>query len=69
MLGLYSKDPQLYGDYELTRFANEIANSLQRIEHTSEVKVISGRTRTLTINLNASALAAHQTTVNDVFTH
>ncbi|MGB2078130.1 MAG: efflux RND transporter permease subunit, partial [Pseudoalteromonas tetraodonis] len=22
MLGLYSKDPQLYGDYELTRFAN-----------------------------------------------
>jgi len=67
MLGLYSKDPQLYGDYELTRFANEIANSLQRIEHTSEVKVISGRTRTLTINLNASALAAHQTTVNDVF--
>lgn len=67
MLGLYSKDPQLYGDYELTRFANEIANNLQRIEHTSEVKVISGRTRTLTINLNASALAAHQTTVNDVF--
>ncbi|MGB1977428.1 MAG: efflux RND transporter permease subunit [Pseudoalteromonas tetraodonis] len=67
MLGLYSKDPQLYGDYELTRFANEIANSLQRIEHTSEVKVIAGRKRTLTINLNASALAAHQTTVNDVF--
>jgi len=67
MLGLFSKDPQLYGDYELTRFANEIANSLQRIEHTSEVKVIAGRTRTLTINLNASALAAHQTTVNDVF--
>lgn len=67
MLGLYSTDPQLYGDYELTRFANEIANSLQQIEHTSEVKVIAGRTRTLTINLNASALAAHQTTVNDVF--
>jgi multidrug efflux pump subunit AcrB len=67
MLGLYSEDAQLYGDYELTRFANEIANSLQRIENTSEVKVIAGRKRTATINLNASALAAHQTTVNDVY--
>lgn len=67
MLGLYSKDPQLYGDYELTRFANEIVNSLQRINNTSEVKVIAGRTRTLSINLNTSALAAHQTTVSDVF--
>ena len=66
MLGLYSKDPQLYSDYELTRFANEIASALQRIENTSEVKVIAGRKRTLTINLNASALAAHQTTINDV---
>ena len=66
MLGLYSKDPQLYSDYELTRFANEIASALQRIENTSEVKVIAGRKRTLTINLNASALAAHQTTISDV---
>ena len=68
MLGLYSKDPKLYSDFELTRFANEIANSLQRIEQTSEVTVITGRKRALTINLNASALAAHQTTLNDVYT-
>ncbi|TMO06593.1 efflux RND transporter permease subunit [Pseudoalteromonas sp. S558] len=67
MLGLYSKDPKLYSDYELTRFANEIANNLQRIEHTSEVKVIAGRERVLTINLNTSALAAHQTTLSDVY--
>ncbi|MFM9785931.1 hypothetical protein, partial [Streptomyces scabiei] len=51
MLGLFSKDPKLYSDFELTRFANEIANSLQRIENTSEVKVIAGRERTLTVNL------------------
>ncbi|WP_300419652.1 efflux RND transporter permease subunit, partial [uncultured Pseudoalteromonas sp.] len=67
MLGLFSKDPKLYDDYQLTRFANEIANSLQRIENTSEVKVIAGRTRQLTINLDASALAAHQTTLTDVY--
>ena len=67
MLGLYSKDPKLYSDYELTRFANEIANNLQRIPSTSEVKVIAGRERALTINLNAAALAAHQTTLSDVY--
>ena len=67
MLGLFSKDPKLYNDYELTRFANEIANSLQRIENTSEVKVIAGRKRTLTVNLDATALAAHQTTLSDVY--
>ncbi|WP_065978375.1 efflux RND transporter permease subunit [Pseudoalteromonas lipolytica] len=67
MLGLFSKDPKLYDDYQLTRFANEIATSLQRIENTSEVKVIAGRTRQLTIDLDASALAAHQTTLNDVY--
>ena len=67
MIGLYSENNQLYGDYELSRFGNEIANNLQRIENTSEVKVIAGRKRTATINLNASALAAHQTTVNDVY--
>jgi len=67
MLGLFSKDPKLYSDFELTRFANEIANSLQRIENTSEVKVIAGRERTLTVNLDASALAAHQTTLSDVY--
>ncbi len=67
MLGLYSKNSQLYSDYELTRFANEIANNLQRIADTSEVKVIAGRKRQLLVNLDASALAAHQTTLTDVY--
>jgi multidrug efflux pump subunit AcrB len=67
MLGLYSQDPALYSDYELTRFANEVANSLQRIDNTSEVKVIAGRKRTATINIDATALAAHNTTLNDVY--
>ena len=40
MLGLFSKDPKLYDDYQLTRFANEIANSLHS-QNTSEVKVIA----------------------------
>ena len=56
-----------YSDYELTRFANEIANNLQRIEHTSEVQVIAGRNRAITVNLNATALAAYQTTLSDVY--
>jgi multidrug efflux pump subunit AcrB len=66
MLGLYSKDPARYSDYELTRFAQEISTHLQQIPDTSEVKVIAGRTRQVQVHLDATALAAHQTTPLDV---
>ncbi len=67
MLGLYSKDPSLYSDFELGRFAEELSTQLQQIPDTSEVKVISNRTRQVQVLLDATALAAHQTTAVDVF--
>ncbi|ATD08150.1 hypothetical protein PPIS_a3343 [Pseudoalteromonas piscicida] len=66
MLGLTSSKPQLYDDYALTRFAQELAIQLQSIADTSEVSVITGRTRALRVELNLAALAAHQTTPMDV---
>ncbi|WP_105253492.1 efflux RND transporter permease subunit [Pseudoalteromonas sp. T1lg75] len=66
MLGLYSTAPQLYDDYQLTRMAQELATRLQRLEDTSEVKVITGRTRTANIYLDSAALNAHKTTIADV---
>ncbi|WMN58887.1 efflux RND transporter permease subunit [Pseudoalteromonas xiamenensis] len=66
MLGLYSKDATRYSDFELTRFAQEISTQLQQIPDTSEIKVITGRTRQIQIYLDATALAAHQTTPLDV---
>ncbi|CCQ09332.1 RND multidrug efflux transporter; Acriflavin resistance protein [Pseudoalteromonas luteoviolacea B = ATCC 29581] len=66
MLGLYSTQADRYSDYELTRFAQEISTQLQQIPDTSEVKVIPGRLRQLQVYLNATALAAHQTTPLDV---
>lgn len=66
MLGLYSTNPTLYGDYELTRFAQELSIQLQTIADTSEVTVITGRTRALRVELDLAALAAHHTTPMDV---
>ena len=66
MLGLSSENPERYGDYELTRFAQELSIELQTIADTNEVTVISGRTRALRVELNLTALAAHQTTPMDI---
>ncbi|WP_440054800.1 efflux RND transporter permease subunit [Pseudoalteromonas sp. T1lg65] len=66
MFGLYSSDAKRYGDYELTRFAQELAIQLQTIPNTSEVTIIPGRKRELRVELDAVALAAHQTTPMDV---
>ncbi|MBD1583592.1 efflux RND transporter permease subunit [Pseudoalteromonas sp. S16_S37] len=66
MLGLYSKNAEQYSDYELTRFAQEVSTQLQKLPNTSEVKVITGRKRQLNVHLDATALAAHQTTPLDV---
>ncbi|KZN50401.1 efflux RND transporter permease subunit [Pseudoalteromonas luteoviolacea] len=66
MLGLYSEDPERYSDFELTRIAQEVSAQLQTINDTSEVSVLSGRTRQIQVALNASALAAYHTTPLDV---
>ncbi|WP_125721246.1 efflux RND transporter permease subunit [Pseudoalteromonas rubra] len=66
MLGLYSENPALYDDYDLTRFAQEISTQLQRLPDTSEVNVVAGRQRQLNVWLDATALAAHQSTPLDV---
>ncbi|TLU67728.1 efflux RND transporter permease subunit [Thalassotalea litorea] len=66
MLGLYSTKPELYDDYQLRRFAQEISTFLQRIDDTSEIQVVGGRQRALQIDLDIQALAARQTSVLDV---
>ncbi|CAM4263795.1 efflux RND transporter permease subunit [Pseudoalteromonas byunsanensis] len=66
MLGLYSQSTDRYSDYELTRFAQELSTQLQKLPNTSEVKVIAGRKRQVQVLLDATALAAHQTTPLDV---
>ncbi|TMP30927.1 AcrB/AcrD/AcrF family protein [Pseudoalteromonas rubra] len=66
MLGLYSEKPEQYDDYDLTRFAQEISTQLQQLPDTSEVNVVAGRQRTLNVWLDATALAAHQSTPLDV---
>jgi multidrug efflux pump subunit AcrB len=67
VLGLYSTAPNLYGDFELRRMAQEISTLLQSIEDTSEVQVIGGRARQIQVLMDAQALAARQTSVLDVY--
>jgi len=66
MLGLYSQVASLYNDYDLRRMAEEISTLIQGIEHTSEVKVVGGRARSIQIELDIAALSAHQTTALEV---
>ncbi|MGR9114241.1 MAG: efflux RND transporter permease subunit [Gammaproteobacteria bacterium] len=66
VLGLWSSNPTLYGDFELRRFADEITTSLQQIEDTNQVNVIGGRSRTISVLLNPQSLAARHTTALDV---
>lgn len=67
MLGLWSEKPELYDDYALRRIAQEVSTHLQAINDTSEVKVIGGRQRSVQIYLNATSLAAFNTTAMDVY--
>lgn len=67
VLGLYSTNPNLYSDFELRRFAQEISTLLQSIEHSSEVKLVGGRERRIQVLMDPQALAARQTSVLDVY--
>nr|WP_305907779.1 efflux RND transporter permease subunit [Methylomarinum sp. Ch1-1]MDP4520559.1 efflux RND transporter permease subunit [Methylomarinum sp. Ch1-1] len=66
MIGLWSERPDLYGDYELRRFADEISNDLQQIEDTNQITVHGGRPRRININLNVQSLAARHSSPIDV---
>lgn len=66
MLGLWSDDADLYSDYELRRMADEVSTVLQGIAQTSEVNVVGGRPRTITILIDPESMGARRTTTADV---
>ncbi len=66
VLGLWSNQPERYGDFELRRFADEITTSLQQIENTNQVSVIGGRERHINILFNPQSMAARKTTAGEI---
>ena len=66
MLALWSDAPNRYSDYELRRVGEEVSTYLQRIEQTSEVKVVGGRPRTIQVLIDPESLAARFTTAGEV---
>jgi multidrug efflux pump subunit AcrB len=66
LLGLWSKNPELYGDFELRRLADEVSTSLKGIPRTSEVTVRGGRPRVIRILLDPESLAARKTTAIEI---
>jgi multidrug efflux pump subunit AcrB len=57
---LWSDRPELYGDHELRRIAEEVYGELQAIPDTNFVKIISGRPRQIRIKLDPRELAARR---------
>lgn len=66
VLGLWSSDPDLYSDFELRRFADEISTHLQQIDDTNQVNIIGGRSRAINILLDPQSLSARKTTLAEV---
>ncbi|WP_235185968.1 efflux RND transporter permease subunit [Methylomarinum vadi] len=66
VIGLWSQQPDRYGDYELRRFADEISTDLQQIEDTNQITVSGGRPRRINIYLNPQSLAARHTSPLEV---
>ena len=58
---LWSDRPDLTGDHELRRLAEEIEHDLQSISNTNRLSVIGGRPREIRVELDPNALAARQT--------
>ena len=55
---LWSDRPELYGDHQLRRIAEELQNELQAIKNTNRVTVIGGRPRHIRVELDPVRLAA-----------
>jgi multidrug efflux pump subunit AcrB len=58
---LWSKDPELTGDHELRRLAEEIEHDLQSIPNTNKLTITGGRARQIRVELDPNALAARRT--------
>ncbi len=67
LLALWSDAPGLYGDFELRRLAEDVSTYLQGIEQTSEVNVVGGRPRTISILIDPESMGARKTTAADIF--
>jgi multidrug efflux pump subunit AcrB len=63
---LWSENPDLTGDHELRRLAEEIEHDLQSIENTNRLTVTGGRPRQIRVELDAEALKARRTVPLDV---
>ncbi len=58
---LWSDEPELTGDHELRRLAEEIEHDLQSIKDTNRIAVTGGRPRQIRVELDPEALAARRT--------
>ncbi|MGD9259206.1 MAG: efflux RND transporter permease subunit [Desulfobacterales bacterium] len=58
---LWSHNPELTGDHELRRLAEEIEHDLQSIKDTNKLNLTGGRPRQIRVELMPSALAARRT--------
>lgn len=63
---LYSTNPDTTDSYALRRLAEEMTQSLKAIEQTHQVTVTGGLPRNIQVAFDATALAAYQTTLDDV---
>lgn len=67
LLALWSEAPELYGNFELRRMAQDLSTYLQGIEQTSEVNVVGGLPRTIRILIDPESMGARKTTAADIF--
>jgi multidrug efflux pump subunit AcrB len=58
---LWSDQTDRYSDHQLRRVAEEIQHELQAIDNTNQVRVTGGRPRRVRVELDATRLAARQT--------
>jgi multidrug efflux pump subunit AcrB len=65
-VSLWSDRPQLYGDHQLRRIAEQLQNELQSIQDANRVWVIGGRPRRIRVELDPGRLAARQTSALQV---
>lgn len=63
---LYSTDANAIDSFKLRRLAEQATQKLKAIDHTNQVNVIGGQARRIHIELDSVALAAHNTTIDDI---
>ena len=63
---LWSERPDLYGDHELRRIAEQLQHEFQAIHNTNRVDVIGGRPRRVRIELQPAKLAGRNTSALQV---